>query len=697
MLFSFSFNRYSVLNIFFVILLFSCSKETPLYPDPLDVEESLKLFDLDDRFEIKAYVNEPSITSPVDLVFDEWGDAYVVELLDYPYKDSLGTSRIKKLIDHEGDGRVDETHLFAEGLMDATSALPWKGGLIVTSAPYILYLRDTDGDHRSDQVDTLFSGFFNNNSEAQITNLRYGLDNWIYANNNGHEGEVRYHGHPGEPPLQVKGGDFRFRLDRHEYQAETGSGQFGQVLNDRNHRFVTTNSVHIQQVVVPRRYLTRHPYLRSLRSNEDISDHSQVMHQVTPAPYWREERTRRRQARFDEHGLNRTEHPSGHFSGASGGTFYGSDVFPKEFYGNVFTGDVSGNLLHRDVLASIPNSPRYEARRAKGEENREFLSSRDMWFRPVGTTVGPDGYLYVIDMYRQHIEMPPFIPDDLKEMMDFHNGKEYGRIYQVRPKGHQRRATGIKLGELSPEDLVHYLSHGDQWWRIQAQRLLIERNDAAVIPLVRSLLSHEKAPARLHALYVLEGLNALTREDVLSKLNDTDGAIREHALILAERFPNLLPVIASMVADPDPHVSFQAALSLGMFDDKLVTKGLCEVLENYGADNWFRLAVLSSAVGSSVKMFSELLKRGKYFKEENSAETAYLEELAFAIGSRNNEREFLLFLDLLNKEMLLKQNLQLAGLNGLEKGIKAHLNKGGKLNGRQLLALKRFKVNKNEE
>ena len=316
--------------------------------------------------------------------------------------------RIRVLKDINHDGTIDTAIVFAENLPSATSMLPWKGGLIVTAAPDILYLKDTTGDFHADTREVLFTGFFANNSEAQITSLRFGVDNWIYANNNGQDGEIHFVKDPAAPALKVGGGDFRFRLDRGLFEKEAGAGQFGMTMDDWGHRFFTQNTLHIQQAPIHWKYLHRHNFLPSDNSEVNISDHDPVMFQKTPPPYWRQERTNRRQKEFDSLKLDRKEYAEKHFTGSSGGTFYLSDVFPEEFYGSVFTGDVAGNLVHRDVLSPGKVNPAFIAKRSEKEKDREFLASTDPWTRPANFTVGPDGYLYMVDMYRQHIEAPVF-------------------------------------------------------------------------------------------------------------------------------------------------------------------------------------------------------------------------------------------------------------------------------------------------
>lgn len=657
-------------------ILFSASCTEKRYADPLTPEQALKHFQLDDNFEIEIFAAEPYIQDPVSMIFDEQGNAYVVEMPDYPYKPEpgQGKGRIVKIRDTDGDGRIDSSSVFAEGIADATSMMLWKGGLIVTAAPNILYLKDTDGDHVADVQEKLFSGFFENNSEAQITNLRFGVDNWIYATNNGQAGEVTSSKKPDAAALSMRGADFRFRLDRDEFELETGPGQFGHTLNDWGHRFFTQNTLHIQQAVVPWRYNHRHPYLPSARGVYEINDHGLRMFQVTPAPYWRAERSSRRQAVYDEQGSDRIEWADGHFTGASGGTVYTGDAFSDEYYGNIFTGDVAGNLVHRDVLVPHATSPRYDATRAAGESEKEFLTSTDTWFRPANFTVGPDGYLYIIDMYRQHIETPVSIPDDLKEDMDFMRGSDMGRIYRVVPKSKKEGKSVQKVdGERQSSSYVELLSHPNQWWRLQAQRNLLERQDKSVIPAVTSLYNESSdARVRLQALYVLEGLNALNADLVKKALSDSEPGVREHGAILAERFPTLLPELIQLASDKSPRVAFQASMSLGEFPANQVAPTLAKVIEREYNEGWFRMAVLSSNAGSSTELLNSLVNNTSFFEKVEDGKKAFINDLAYIFGARNSKGEAAQLLNTLSSKV--SKDWQSVYLKGLKDGLAKSAN-----------------------
>ncbi|MBO9620183.1 MAG: dehydrogenase [Niabella sp.] len=634
-----------------LVAFFSCTSNggkqsgKPRYAEPLTTDEALKKFELDPDFEIQVFAAEPYITDPVDLTFDENGVAYAVSMPDYPYPPKPGQEKgnIRVLLDLNKDGRIDSSVVFADKLDEATSILPWNGGLIVTAAPNIFFLKDTDGDYRADVKEVLYTGFFKANSEAQITSLRYSVDNWIYANNRGQAGEVSSPEAPNVTPLNMQGADFRFRLADKKFEQETGPGQFGQAINDWGHRFFTENSIHIQESVIPWRYTHRIDYLKNPRAIINISDHDPIMYQRTETPYWRQARTDARNAAFRKQGSKQIEYARDHFTGSSGGTVYDADAFPKEFYGNVFTGDVAGSLVHRDVLNLDPHSPVYTAKRAAGEEKREFLATTDSWFRPVGFTVGPDGYLYVIDYYRQHIETPMSIPDSLKKDMDFMRGSNMGRIYRIVPKGKKAITEFPKLAAMTAAQLLPYLGNGNQWYRLQAQRLIIAKQDKSVTGALKNIVTTSKNPLeRLHAIYTLEGLNALDAVVVKQALADPVSGVREQGVMLAERYPELAPEIAKIaVNDSSARTALQATLSIGNSKNKtLVMQTLAQVAEKYaGSGTWFKTAILSSREGSSTAFFKSLLDRKTFFNGFNPDKGSFVEDYASIIAARNNPAE----------------------------------------------------------
>lgn len=656
-----------------LILVVACSDNR--YDEPLTPEEALKRFQLREGFRVELFAAEPYVMDPVAMVFDEEGNIYVVEMPDYPEmpEHGHGRGRIKVLQDTDQDGRIDNAIVFADSLLDATSALPWNGGLIVTAAPHILFMKDTDGDFRADVKEVLFSGFFENNSEAQITSLRQGIDNWIYAANNGQAGEVTFARTPDVPAKSVRGADFRFRLDRNLFEPETGAAQFGLTMDDWGNRFMTQNTLHIRHAVIPWRYLNRYGYTPVGSPLVNVSDHELEMFQLTPPPYWRAERTRRRQQQYKEQNLDRVEYAEDHFTGASGGTIYAGDGFPPEYYGNVFTGDVAGNLVHRDILKPVRDSPTFVASRDAKETDREFLATTDSWFRPVNFASGPDGFLYVIDMYRQHIETPLSIPEDLKEDMDFFRGSDMGRIYRIVPESaSEMKVAPRNMKEMNSLECVEMLKHPNRWWRLQAQRILLERQDRSVVDALKTLLKESTDErVRLHAFYTLEGLNALDAALVKIAMNDAHPGVRQHGVRLSEKYPELLPELLKTVHDSSAAVVFQSTLSLGEFSGPEVTDALLEVLKKRGDVQWFQMAILSSEAGASVALLQKVLSDPSLAGIEAEWMTRFIADLSQAVGGLNRKEDVSALLTAISKPSPNgEQQYLVPAVEGLVKGLK---------------------------
>jgi putative membrane-bound dehydrogenase-like protein len=665
-------------NLAIALLLISvaCSRKGSESP-ALSPQEALKRFHLNQDFRIELFASEPEVMDPVEMVFDENGKVYVAEMRDYPEDPPPGRparSRIRLLEDTDGDGKIDRSSVFADEVLEVSGILPWKGGLIVTSAPDILFMKDTNGDGRADLREVLYTGFPKVNPEARVTNPRLGIDNWVYVANDGQEGQITSPAHPGQVPIRVGGADFRFRPDRGLAEAASGPTQFGMTFDKWGNRFITQNTIHTRHVVVPMQYLARAPLLEVPTVSQDISDHGRPsvrIFSLNQPQEWKVERTELRQQRYRENHMETvrqldpsTEMASGYFTAAAGGTIYSGDTFPEQYHGNLFTGDVSANLIHRDLLR--PDGVTFLASRDKDEQEREFLASTDIWFRPCNFANSPDGNLYVIDMYRLFIETPESIPDSIKRNMNFWSGDTLGRIYRIVPNEPRRkRDLQPKLGSATTAQLVKELENTNGWHRQTAQRLLVEGQDSAAVPLLKNLAEVSPSPlARVHALWTLEGLSALEPALVMKALKDPQPEVREHALRLSEP---LLPeskllseAVLGMVRDPDLRVQFQLAFALGKLSGSRPMSGLAEIATQHGSEQWFRIAVLSSVHDSAAQFFQILLeKRGPL----NNAD--FLFQLASLIGGKHDPGEIGRFL---NSILSMKQPE--AGLSGLAQGMK---------------------------
>ena len=658
-----------------LLLLPGCSRHQDAAPR--SPQESLQSMQIHPDFRVELFASEPEVVDPVEMAFDARGRIFVAEMLDLPYDPEPGhepRSRIRLLEDTDGDGRPDRSRIFADRLQQVTSVLPWKGGLLVTAAPDIIYLEDTNGDGRADSREVLFSGFALVDPEARITNLRFGVDNWIYASNNGRTGEITFSRRPGAPPVSVQGADFRFRLDRNLFEPSSGPAQFGIAMDDWGNRFITSNSTHVRHVVFPWRYLRRNPFLVAGKPALDISDHGRPLVRIFPLTQpqrWRRVRTRMRQQRYEDNRLDRVEHAGGYFSGAAGGTIYGGDLFPEAYRGNLFTGDVSANLVHRDLIR--PDGVSYLAGRAPGESDREFLASTDVWFRPCNFANGPDGALYMLDMYREFIETPESVPEFLKKDIDFYSGDRMGRIYRIVPRSAPPPAAmPVRLSSQASERLLAHLAHPNIWWRLTAHRLLVERQDRSVVPRLATMAAGHASPrARLHALNVLEGLAALEAAHLQSALEDSHPEVRVHAVRLSEAFPELAARLARMVGDSSLRVRFQLALSLGEFSGPGVVRALAGLARDHSGDPWFRMAVLSSEAGSSGAMLESLLASRDWLARDTSETIPFFTELASVIGARNQSSEIESLLARVSRDRLFRKEEWLtAASRGLTRGQK---------------------------
>ncbi len=634
-------------SIVFLFLAISCSS-APERTGPakaLPPADSIGAMKLSEDFHIEAYAVEPDVMDPVEMAWDENGRLYVAEMRDYPDDPPAGKparSRIRLLEDSDGDGKFEKTTIFADQVLAVSGLMPWKGGLIVTSAPDIWYMKDSDGDGKADVKEVLYTGFPKVNHEARITNLRLGLDNWVYAANEGRDGTITSPKNPKLGSIMARGSDFRFHPVRGNFEPASGPTQFGMTFDNWGNRFLTQNTIHLRHAVVPMQYLARAPFLQVGAVSQNLYDNagpSVPVYPLTKPQAWRQERTKLRQQRYNENKLDRVEHVFGFITAASGSTVYTGDAFPSSYVGSIFTGDVNGNLIRRDVLT--PSGVTFTAKAAK--ENVEFLASTDVWFRPCNFANAPDGNLYFTDIYREFIETPESIPDEIKKGMDFYAGDTMGRIYRIAPNTprHQRN-NNVKLGALASAELVKLFEHDNGWHRLTAQRLLLERQDRSVVAQLKEMAAKSTSPeARAHALWMLEGLGSLEAVQVEAALKDAHAGVREQAIRMAEGFlPRLNDAVTAKIADAEPRVQFQAALTAGNMKSPKVMEALAGLAAKHGEDRWFRIAILSSASGQPLDFLKSLMSRNA---------TAMAPELMSLIGSRRNPAELAQALTLAEK------------------------------------------------
>jgi putative membrane-bound dehydrogenase-like protein len=570
----------------------------------------------------------------------------------YPFPESTPSSDVCLLEDRDGDGRFETRKAFLGQLSWPTSVVPFDDGVFITTAPDIVFAKDTNGDGVADLKKVMFSGFGVENVQGLVNGLMWGPDGWIYGVTSSNGGTITNRLRPDAKPVALRGRDFRFRPDGSAFEAISGGGQFGQAFDDWGHRFTCNNSNHARQIVLPARYLERNPALTYPPAVIDIAVEGPAapVFRASQGEPWRLVRTRQRAADpVLSRRLPATELvATGFFTSATGVTVYRGSAYPPEYHGNLFVGDVGGNLVHRKIV--FPDGAAFRARRA--DEKSEFLRSTDNWFRPVNFANTPQGTLLILDMYRETIEHPLSIPEPIKRHLDLTSGKDRGRLYELVSSQPRPRRPQPKLKAAPSIELVPLLADADSWWRETAQRLLFERQDRSVKGLLESMVKDRPNPlGRLHAIWTLDLLGVLDPAIILLGLDDPDARVREQVVRVAESrlssLPTLKEKILRLSLDPDPMVRFQLAFSLGEIqDDSRVINALAEISSRDRASSWTRLAVMSSSANRSLRLFEALSRNAEFFAGQLGQ--TWLGDLAASIGADANPqaaRAMLLDLD----------------------------------------------------
>jgi putative membrane-bound dehydrogenase-like protein len=608
----------------------------------VEAKDAIKTFSFEKGFTFETFAAEPAVGDPVDACFDENGRMFVAEFHAYPYSaekrehDPTGRGKkesgiIRMLEDTDGDGKADRSVVFADKLDWPLSVAPYNGGLFVIDPPHLYYFKDTNGDDVADEKRIVFSGFSRFNVQGVANNLKWGLDNRIWAATGSNPANLTKEG---MALANLGRRDWAFDPRTEKLEPTTGGIQYGHSMDDWGNRFVCSNSVHIIHCVFEEKYLARNPYFAAPGGTRSIAKEGgagPVFRRSPPEP-WRLVRTARRVADPKFAGLPANERvPIGFFTSATGVTIYRGDAYPEEYRGNAFVGDVGGNLIHRKTLT--PTGATFLAVRA--DENTEFVASTDTWFRPVNFVNAPDGTLFVLDMYRETIEHPISIPEDIKAFLDLESGNDRGRIYRLVSPDMKRKPV-VKLGKASVEELVANLESTNAWNRQTAQRLLWERQEKSAVPSLIKLAKESKNPlGRLHALYTLSGLQALTPQILVTAMSDPHPGIREHAARISEPFLKLNAVAVALIGlatDSEFRPKFQAALSMGYVPGESGIRGMTTLAKNLTADPDLRTAFLTSVTDNAASLTVSLLKDGEFLKTVHAR--GLLSELARIVGAR---------------------------------------------------------------
>jgi mono/diheme cytochrome c family protein/glucose/arabinose dehydrogenase len=514
---------------------------------PLSPADEMKTFKLPPGFQVELVASEPLVEVPIALTFDPNGRIYVLEMRGFmPNPEAIGekepVGRVTILEDTDGDGRMDKRTTFLDGLVMPRALTLVRGGVLVAEPPHLWFCRDKDGDGKCDEKIEVATDYGSQaNPEHTANGLLWALDNWIYSAN------------------------YTFRLrntdGRWLKEPTINRGQWGIAQDDFGRLFFNSNSDQLRADFIPSYYVNKRGMTAKLKGlNEQVAkDQAAWPIRVNP-------------------GVNRGYEPKqlrddgtlATVTAACGPVIYRGDIYPDEFKGNAFVCEPSGNIVKRNVLTEkdgvITGKNPYAS--------SEFLASTDERFRPVNLYTGPDGALYLVDMYHGILQHRIYMTSYLRKQVEergLDKPQNQGRIYRI---VHESKKPGPKpsLAQASPAELVKALIHPNGWWRDTAQRLLVEKADATTVVSLKQLAASGTQPIhRLHALWVLEGMGKLDPSVLTIALGDGDPKVRAAGLRLAEtslksskaETAALRAKVLDMAKDNAADVQIQLALTLG--------------------------------------------------------------------------------------------------------------------------------------
>jgi putative membrane-bound dehydrogenase-like protein len=617
---------------------------------PRQPRDALATFRVEPGFRIELVAAEPLVADPVELMFDERGRLWVLEFSQYnqefPGGDPGVRGKLKVLSDANGDGIIDSAVTFAENLNYASAFALWKGGVFLGETPDIVYLSDTDGDGRADRREVVFTGFAREArraGQAQMNSFRWGMDNRIHVNTNT-GGIVSRPGAAGQTPVDVRGRGFSFDPRTRHYDVRSGGGQHGMTFDAWGNAFTCQSSMPALHLIYDARYLAHNPWLRApapaVRIHPPLADYP--LYVISPEEPWRVLRSKlRTTGQFGGKAdiFGGVVANQGFFTAASGLTIYTGDAFPGEYQGSGYIGEPANNVVHRTRLRR--DGVGFVSEPTNAATKSEFLASSDNWFRPVQFANGPDGALYVADMYRELIEGGTFLSEEMLKHLRVVSGQDRGRVYRILPQS--RSTTRLPdLSSLATEELTRLLAHPNGWHRETAARLLHERHDASAVPPLRELAT--RAPAalsRAHARHALVGHEAYPADLALAALDDPDENALVHSLRLAETVaPHSAPIrdrIAALTAHPSVAVRTQALFSLGALSHPEKATLLGRTLRRESADRWVRLAAMTGLKGEMGAVFRFLIADDAFVASEAGGDL--LRELAVMTAESGDRQQ----------------------------------------------------------
>lgn len=592
---------------------------------PRQPDVALDSFEIADELRLELFAAEPLVMDPVAITFDAAGRMFAVEYGDYPIGPENGgepLSRIVLLEDGDGDGRADQRTVFADKLNFCHSAMPYRGGLLIGEQTRIVHLKDTDGDNVADVRDVLFDGFTPAHPQMQIGNPRWGIDNEIYLNYG--PGKITSPSNP-DSPVNMPRKDFVFDPQTMKFHADGGWGQFGNTVDRWGNRFFCTNRNPIITTSFSSEIASRNPFFTISKTSYDVAA-SGSDSRVYPLVKMKS---------------NYLSHAGTHTAAcgvtAFTGDALGNDRFGRPYQDSVFVCEPIGHLVTRSLIDR--DGARLTASRA--QEKTDFLASNDPWFRPASLATGPDGALYLADMYRLWVEHPKFLPPEIAAQLDWRAGEDRGRIYRI--VGKNQTTTRTRLAPAKPADRLRMLDDANGWSQFIAHQLIVEDQDKESVVGVRERLHSAESPStRLHSLWILSGIHELSDEDLIQAMEDQHWRIRADAARIARSRMSVKAVqnaVVRLVHDNDPTVKLQVTLALGNASGVLASIAMNMIAITSYDDPLICDALLSSLESHSCAEIIKYLVGVAEFDQATSHRTDFIRDLSSIIGTRGDQKE----------------------------------------------------------
>ncbi len=608
------------------LLLVSCNEPGPL-PETLDSparspEEELLTFQIEKGFEVQLVAAEPMVEAPVHIQFDADGRLWVLEMRGYMNdmegsEEKLPVGSVAILEDTNGDGQMNKRTVYLDSLIMPRSLGLHKNGALLAENGALWWTEDTDGDWKAD-VKTLVDSTYSANGLPEHTDNGFvrNADNWYYSA----KSRLRYR--------NVKGTWVR---DSTEFR-----GQWGITQDDKGRLIYNYNWSQLHGDLVPANYLSRN---QNHKPSTGIDHGYTIDRRVYPI------RSNLAVNRGYVPGTLDSANRLLEFTSACSPVIYRSQLFPKEYYANVFVMENAGNLVKRNVVKE--NGILVEA--FDPNPGREFLASTDERFRPVHGAIGPDGGLYIVDMYQGIVQHGAYMTEYLREKTlerKLDSPGHMGRIWRVVPKGFDPQKSP-KLSEKSVEELVDFLSHSDGWYRDMAQRLLVEKADPPSISLLENLVKSQASEfAKFHALWALEGMGEMNPEVLFAALMDPSDLVKSTALRQLDALARSDRAVLEKLSQEMKRLSnsasevlgLQLALSAYVLPEESKTQVLKSVLEKYGHQALIRDAVMSSVRGMEWNLLHTLMEDPNWQSQDANREI-FLEMLAASILKKGDGEE----------------------------------------------------------